>query len=253
MKLGKLAPKFHPKTLRLGKYLLPEALPDPPARVWREYKIPEDQWQMFGNDQLGDCTCACIAHMLMLVTAHTGTMVVPTLQDVITAYSAVSGYVPVSPDKLLVGMNDDGAAITDVLNYWQTQGIAGHKILGWASIDPTNAVRLRQAIYLFGGVDAGFEVPDSCMDQFDNGVTWDVVNGSPIDGGHSVPLFGFGSEGFDCCTWAKNQKLTNTFEQTYFDEAYAVITADWLNAASGLAPNTLNLDQLTSDLQLIKN
>ena len=249
LKLGKLPPKHHPKTLLFEKYLLPDALPVPPGKVWREYKVPEDQWQMFGNDKYGDCTCAAKAHILMLMTAHTGTIIVPTLQDVLTMYEAVCpGF---DPDT---DANDNGAAITDTLNYLQTTGIAGHKILGWAAIDSTNPVRIRQGIYIFGAVDTGFNVPQSAMDQFSAGQTWDVVSDDGgIQGGHDVPYFGDGAGGYSCVTWAKNQKLTNAFEAKYCDECYCLITQDWLDNADGLAPNMLNLDALTADLKAIQS
>jgi hypothetical protein len=246
-KLGKLAPKHHLKTLSFEKYLLPEALPAPPGKVFREYKVPEDQWEMFGNDQYGDCTCAAKAHILMLMTAHTGTMVVPTLDDVLTMYEAVCpGF------SRVTGANDNGAAITDTLNYLQTTGMAGHKILGWAAVPANNPVRIRQAIYIFGAVDTGFQVPQSALDQTGSGETWDVVpNDGGIQGGHDVPYFGDGSAGYSCVTWAKNQKLTNAFEAQYCDECYCLITEDWLNNADGIAPNMLDLDQLQADLKLI--
>ena len=245
MKLGRLPRKFNKKTLLFHDYVKDELAP-PPAKVYWEYKIPDDAWQMFGNDTIGDCTCACIAHMLMLVTAHTGKIVTPELSDVIAAYSAVSGYDPIS------GRNDNGAAITDVLDYWQTKGIAGHKILGWAEIDPTNRLHVNQAIYLFGGVDTGFNVPQSAMDQFNAGTDWYVGGDSTIVGGHSVPLFGEGSLGDTCITWAKRQQLTLSFFAQYFDEVYAVITQDWIDQASGLAPSGLDLDALTQDLAALK-
>ena len=77
LKLGRLPRKFNRKTLLFHDYLQLDFLT--PKKVYWEYKIPDDAWQMFGNDTIGDCTCACIAHMLMLVTAHTGKMVVPDL------------------------------------------------------------------------------------------------------------------------------------------------------------------------------
>jgi len=244
-KLGKLAPKLNKKTLRLSHYLLGD-LPAAPAKLWREYKIPPSAWGMMKNDSIGDCTCAAIAHMVMLFTAHTGTMVVPTDDEVVAVYSAVTGYNPADPST------DNGAAITDILNFWQTTGIAGHKILGWAQIALTSA-RLRQAMYLFGAVDIGFNVPQSAMNQTDAGQTWDVVpNDGGIIGGHSVPLFGFGSMGFDCTTWGANQKLTNGFADTYMDEAYVVVTEDWLDAATGLAPNQFDLATLQADLAAVR-
>lgn len=243
-KLGKLRPKKNRRTLRLANYML-SGLPEAPAKLWREYKIPEGGWGMMKNDQLGDCTCAAIAHMVMLFTAHTGTMVTPTDEDVVGVYSAVTGYNPADPST------DQGAAITDILQYWQTTGIAGHKILGWAKI-ANNAASVRQAMYLFGAVDIGFNVPQSAMNQFDDKQAWDIVpDDGGIQGGHSVPLFGYGSEGFDCTTWGANQKLTTAFANAYCDENYVVITNDWIDAASGLAPNTFDLAMLQADLAIV--
>jgi hypothetical protein len=252
-KLGKLAPKFNKKTLAFSKYLRADAPPLPPAKVYWEYRVPANAWQFFGNDTIGDCTCACIAHMLMLITAHTGEMVTPTLADVIGVYSAVTGYDPsqVQPD----GSNptDQGAAITDILAYWQATGIAGHKILGWAKIDQTNKIAMRTAIYLFGGIDIGINVPQSAMDQTNAGQPWDVVPNSPIVGGHSVPNFGDGADGETCVTWAQLQQMSNEFLSTYCDEAYAVVTQDWVDQKSGLAPSHLDVAALIADLALLKS
>ncbi|MGC1581322.1 MAG: hypothetical protein WA766_07555, partial [Candidatus Acidiferrales bacterium] len=97
LKFGKLAPKYNKKTLNLRKYLLGSPLPTAPTKLWREYKVPPSGWGMMENDQLGDCTCAAIGHMVMLMTAHTGTMVTPTDDEVLAVYEAVGNYVPGDP------------------------------------------------------------------------------------------------------------------------------------------------------------
>jgi hypothetical protein len=171
---------------------------------------------------------------------------VPTESDVLTVYSAVSGYDPAT------GANDNGAAITDVLNYWQTTGIAGHKILGWAQVDPTNQTEVEQAIYIFGGIDLGVNLPNSAMTQFQNNQPWDVVNpDGGIDGGHSVPNFGYGSEGTNCITWAQRQPMSWAWFQQYCDEAYAVISPEWLSATTALTPSGFDLATLQADLAAI--
>lgn len=247
MKFGKLAPKKNSKTLRFTKYLSP-AIPAPPEKVWREYKVPPNLWGMYGNDTIGDCTCACIAHMLMLVTSHTGTMVTPTKDEVIAAYSAVTGYDPKT------GLNDNGAAITDVLNYWMNTGISGHKILGWAAIDPTNITAVKQAIWLFGGVDIGVNLPNSAMNQFNSNQPWSILpNDGGIDGGHSIPNFGYGSEGTNCITWAQRQGMEWDWFQKYCDECYAVITQDWINQATKQTPSGFSLETLQADLAALKS
>ena len=246
-KLGRLPKKFHPKTLMLSKYLLSD-LPAPPAKVYREYKVPANAWGFYGNDTLGDCTCAAKAHLLMMMTAHTQpTMFVSAVADIIAAYSAISGYVPGDPST------DTGCAMTDVLNYFQTTGIAGHQILAWASVNFADPVQFRQAVYLFGAVDVGVNLPNSAIDQTNAGQTWDVIpDDGGIAGGHDVIYFGAGGEGDTNVTWGQLQASTNAWNQKYIEEAYVVITDDWLNAADGLAPNGLDLDALTADLAALK-
>ena len=243
--MGKLPKKHSPKTLDFNKYLLP-GIPPAPMKTYWEYKIPDDAWNMFKNDSIGDCTCAAIAHMLMLTTVHTGKIVIPTEQDVLDAYTAVSGY------DQQTGANDNGAVIVDVLNYWQTHGIAGHKILGWAEIDQTDLEKMKQGIYIFGGVDLGANMPQSSMDQFESHKPWRVADSATdIIGGHSFPVFGYGRAGETCVTWAERQQINWAWHTKYVDEAYVVITNDWINEASGLAPNALNLDQLQTDIKAI--
>lgn len=252
MKLGKLSPKVHPSTLRLAKYLpklQPSAdfgvsLPIPPAKSYWEYKVPESQWGDMGNTDVGDCTCAAISHMLMNATAHTGQMVVPALRDVLEFYSAVSGYDPSNP------ATDQGAAITDVLARWQSVGLSGHKILAWAAIDPTNRTQVMQGNYIFGGVDMGFNVPQYAMEQVAAMMPWTIMQGdSNIIGGHSVPLFGYGSKGATCVTWGKLQQMSWDFFSAYCDEAYIVITEDWLR--SGVTPSGFDMDALKADLDAL--
>jgi hypothetical protein len=236
---GRLAPKVNAKTLRFENYVHSDHPVIPPSVDW-DYKFKA--WTMAGNDTIGDCTVAAIAHMVMLWTAFTGTMVRPTRDQVVQVYSEITGY---NGDPA----TDNGAAITDVLDYWQRKGIAGHKIDGWVQIDHTNIQQVKQAIYVFGAVNLGFNVPDSAMIQNSQGQDWSVVpNDGGIDGGHSVPVFDFTPANWDCATWGMNQRGTWPFWMKYGDEAYAPLSLDWLYK-SGIAPSHLNLAQLRADLK----
>jgi hypothetical protein len=108
---GKNPPKFHAKTLHLSDYLGTNLLPDPSRRVYREYLTPDSAKQFYGNDLYGDCVWAMSANALISMTAHTGTIVIPTLADVLKGYSDVTGF-SVGPPV----MNDNGTAITDALD-----------------------------------------------------------------------------------------------------------------------------------------
>src|SRR3984893_279168 len=244
LKLGKLAPKFNRKTLLLERYLLPGAIYPQPKKLFREYKIPDESWGMYGNDQVGDCTCAAKAHRMMLMTAHTGKMFVPDPTDIMKAYVDLTGFNPKT------GENDTGCAMTDVLEYEQVTGIAGRMILCWAQIDHAHIDRVKQAMYVFGAVDIGVSFPNSAMDQFSAGKAWTVLkDDGGVGGGHDVPLFGYGAVGDSCITWGKRQQMTWDWFKKYCDEAYVVITQDWVNEASGLAPNTMNMDALNGALK----
>lgn len=244
MKTGKLAPKHNPKTLPFGKYLTGE-LPSPATKAYREYKVPEAAKQMFGNDTIGDCTCAGAANLLILATCHTGTVVIPTLQDVIGLYSVVSGYDPTT------GANDNGAAMTDVLEQLRTNGLSGHKILAWAKIDHTNLVHRQLGVDLFGGTYVGVQLPQSAQTQFSAGQSWEVDD-SQIEGGHAIIHPGYGSEGGDYVTWAKwDQKASSAWESAYIDEEYIVVTEDWLNQATQKTPGGIDLATLEADLKLL--
>jgi hypothetical protein len=250
---GKRPPKLNSRTLKLSKYLKSATpLPAPPAKNFWEYKsIAPNAWGMDANDTVGDCTCACIGHMVMMWTAHAGKLVIPTAEECLAVYSAVTGYNPNDPST------DQGAAITDVLNYLQNTGITVggvvHKILAWAKIDQTNQQEVEQANYIFGGLDIGFNVPQSALDQNQAGEDWDVVaDDGGIQGGHSVPVFGYGSEGATCVTWGALQGMSWAFFQKYCDEAYAIITEDWLSQAESLTPSGFDLAALQADLTALR-
>jgi len=246
-RLGKHAPKFNPKTLKLSKYMTPDApLIEPPSKVFLEYKIPPDTIGMYGNDRYGDCVFAGIAHWLMLITAHSGKMIVPTLDDVLNMYAAVTGFDPAT------GANDNGSSVTDALNYWQTTGICGHKIDGWAAIDCKNLINRRLGLFLFLGVGVGVQLPYSAQDQFSAGQTWDVVSGG-IAGGHFILESGEGSDGHNFETWGKgDQKATNDWDAQSTDESYVALTHDLVEDASGRSPFGFDYATLQSDLSAMR-
>lgn len=242
-KLGKLPPKHNTKTLRFAKYLTGN-LPVPAEKVYREYKTPPEAVQMFGNDTIGDCTCAGAANMLILASCHTGTVVIPTLDEVIALYSSVSGYDPSS------GENDNGASMTDVLEKLRTVGLHGHKILAWAKIDHTNLVHRKLACQMFGGTYTGVNLPASAQSQFPN--PWEVMPGNAIEGGHCIIRPGYGSEGDDYVTWANwEQKASAAWSKMYVEEEYCLITEDWLDQVTKKTPGGLDLATLEADLNLL--
>ena len=243
LKFGRLAPREHPNTLKFSDYIKHNAaLPVPPSKAYWEYI---NDWKMLKNDELGDCVFAAYGHMIMNWTKHEGDEYIPTDDQIVQAYSDVTGYIPGDEST------DNGAAMTDGYAYWKKTGVANHKIDGWVAIDWKNQEHVKLGIYLFGGVNPGINCPQSALDQFHAEMSWEVVDGSPIAGGHSIPVFGYGSEGCTCVTWGRRQPMSWAFFQHYTEECYSAVSLDWLDK-QGIAPNHVNLDALRADLLALK-
>src|SRR5579884_1447919 len=178
MKYGRLPKKEHPKTLRMAKYFA-TVLPQAHSKVYREFPTRRSSDLMFGNDQYGDCVWAMFANKIIHDSVHAGSIVIPTLDQVLEAYSAVTGF------NRITGANDNGTVMVDALDYMQRTGMAGHKILGWGQIDHTNREHRKLGCDFFGGTLVGVNFPDSAMNQFAQNRSWELVNTS-LDGGHAI-------------------------------------------------------------------
>lgn len=254
LKLGKLEPKHDRRTLRLANYLPADYTP--PTSHW-DLKMPLNGWGMMKNDQIGDCTCATVGHMVQAWTSNDGPAAI-TLSDaqIEAAYSAVTGiegaaYNPVT------GENDNGAYCLDVLNYWRKEGVGGHRIVAYMKIDPSNRDEIRAAIHGFGGCYLGVSLPESAGHQWAVHKPWTapLCRFCPSSypgswGGHAVPLVAYTSKQLWCATWGTTQRMSWAFLARYCDEAYAVLSADW-TGDDLKAPNGFDFDRLRADLARI--
>ena len=248
MKLGRKPARYDPRTLRLAKYLTPALPPPPPARDWSQ--AVQFPCGMMLNDQIGDCTIAAAAHAVQVLTANTGGEQTIADADILAVYEAISGYKPGDPST------DNGCCLLDVLNYWRTNGIGGHKIIAYASVNPLNLAHVKTAIEYFGGLYIALQLPLSAQNQ----PIWDVTGwgtggqGTPDSwGGHGVFMPAYDQNGFKVMTWSENQALTDAFQQTYNDEAYVIITTDFINKSTQATPDGINLPLLQQDLAQISN
>lgn len=194
--------------------------------VSRLFADPAITWDVLGNDQVGDCTCAEVGHQVNQLTWYgSGVEVKPTDTQVLAFYSAITGYDPAKPDT------DTGAYIQDVLAYWRKNGLIGHKIVAYAAVDVSNVVEVKQAIALFGSLNVGINFPGSAMDQFNAGQDWDVVKGAKVEGGHCIMVLGYDANGLDLITWGKRIRMTWAFWKKYVDEAWLLLDPDGVQKA----------------------
>jgi hypothetical protein len=171
-------------------------------------------------------------------------MITPTDSQVLKAYEDVGGYVPGDPST------DNGCFILDALNYWRKTGLGGHKIMAYVSVDPTNLDEVRDAIWLFGNLFIGVELPLSAQSQS----AWTVADGGPFGdgspgswGGHAIPCVAYSDKSLTCVTWGQTLKMSYNFFRDYCDEAYAVLGPEWIGSGQ-ISPGGFNLDQLQADL-----
>ena len=166
-RFGKHPVKSDYRTLRFKTYVT-AGLAAPPTSfnvltsVYQKLKTsnPATLFPMDGNDTLGDCTIAGLAHATTVYNGLLGKEKIAPKASVVTLY------------EKLTGGQDTGLNELDVLKYWSSHKVYGSDILAFVSIDPKNHTHMQQALQLFGGVYLGFQV--QAMDA------WHAHQGRPL-------------------------------------------------------------------------
>jgi len=242
LKGSKLVHPIDPRTLNFANYIDHGALHEIPTKVDLTLK-KKTPWRRMGNWTANDCTCAAAGHMIECWTANATREDIVLTREVMEVYIALSGFNPETH------ANDDGLYYHDVLKYWRKNGIGGHKIKAYTTVNHKDPKLVRAAIHLFGGGYVGFDLPETiCHKQ-----TWEVVSreltgDSAIGsfGGHAVNVVGYDDDYVYCISWGKVKRMTWEFVDTYCYVFYAVISEDFFNA--GHSPRGLDLSTLEEDL-----
>ena len=244
-KLGKKPARRGAVRLRLASYTNSAALPPLPSTFGHETAIGAHDWGMLANDRYGDCVLAGAAHETMLLAREGGRLVPFTDSDVLGDYAAVTGFDPQRPET------DEGTDMQQAADYRRKTGIIDahgnrHRIAAYLALDPGNVEHLYLATYLFGVAGIGLQLPASALSQSEGGQAWDVVAGSPVQGGHYVPLVGRRADGLHVITWGAIQVMTEAFLEQYCDEAMAYVSQECL--VQQKSPEGFAYADLISDL-----
>jgi hypothetical protein len=235
--LGKLPAVYDPRHLSAVEYLDPSKL-SPPETVDLTAGITD--WPMYANDQMGDCTCAAIGHMIQRWSlSATGEQTVISQDDIVAYYRHLSP-------------QDTGAAIANVLSYTRDVGLVGHKIEGFISVSVSDPRMVKLAAWLFEGLDIGVLLPRTAQGR----ASWDVVSGTPDArpgswGGHSVNVVAVDDTGVTVVTWGKLLHMSWDFWATYVDEAWAILPDDFAAYATKNSPEGFDLESLRKDLRAL--
>jgi hypothetical protein len=230
-RFGKHAPKHDYRTFRFPNYAVGLADPPPSFDSIKQWN-PKD-YPMDGNDTLGDCTIAAMAHAISVWSHLIGHHKRPSTASVIKLY------------RHLTGGEDTGLNMLDVLNYWRKFSFDGDKILAFAKLDSHNHKHIKQAIQIFGGVYTGFQCQENVLSDFDAGTTW--TPGRLTQDGHAVYAHAYDADTISVLTWGNKQKGTWDWVDECCDEMYVILPPE--AKQPGFAPG-FDFAMLQTDLAL---
>jgi hypothetical protein len=252
---GKQPATTDARDLKFATYRTAAALPPPPDDWGYDNVIAAGGWGMLGNDQWGDCVWAGAAHEHILTSTVAGRPATFSDAGVLSDYSAATGF---DPNAGAPGSNptDRGTNVRSALGYRRSTGIVDangvrHKIGAYLALDlprlqAGDFSEVAEAVYLFGAVGIGFQVPQTAETEFSEHKMWSYHAGSPNVGGHYVPIVAHRKH-IECVTWGRVQPMGAHFAEHYIDEAWAIVNPDFLDV-NGKSPAGFDMAQLTADL-----
>jgi hypothetical protein len=199
---------------------------------------------MYLNNRFADCTCAAAGHMIQNWTAAVGRPARPSDQQVLEFYEQFTKPGPRNSVHAL-----------KVLKRWRSTALGGHKIKAFAQLELRNVTEVKNAISIFGGCYIGVELPRfvTAAARVRKHPRWIVPPRGPIGGGapdpkgrHVVPAVGYDSRNIYVVTWGALKPMSWQFYLTYADEAFAVLSEDFLSKKK--TPKGFDMAQLTRDL-----
>jgi hypothetical protein len=245
---GKPARSIDRRTLRLATFLprVAHLPPIPPT-----FDLRPTGWTpgpMLLNDKEGICVPVAGLHFVRFWTASVGAPVEPTEADAQAIYEHF-GFNPNAPlDANGNNPTDNGVCMLDFLKYWKNNGIAGHKIGGFASVDYHNLPVALWGMYNLGGIFTGVTLTDA--DAQANGQwIYDPDDVSPVDGGHGIAVLPVNAGSRTTAeTWGQDFVTDFRWLQARSDEAYVVFSPDQLSPETGLSEIGLDVKALNAAL-----
>lgn len=247
VRLGRVRPAARAMCPRLGDFWKAEvAAANVPTSTNRRARAAASLARVYRNNVEGCCVVSGKMHLLGLWSGndadHDGPALVLASDDEVHAQ-----YVGVC------GPGDQGCVITQVLDYMRVQGmLAGgirYKIDGYVSCDWRNIELVKTAIYAFGGLTIGINLPDA----WTRAAVWDVTT-TRIVGGHDVSVIDFSPDGVYVSSWGRIYLITwRAFTSTrWLEECYVPLAPLWYGN-DRLAPSGIDVAGLQGMLSMISH
>lgn len=239
VKLGRIRPAALPQIPELRHYFFPTGKPLPEKVDYYTKAMPSIK-RMYLNNRYGDCVVAGKYHQVgVWSAADSPDVIVGTDDEVLSMY------------RKICGPGDNGCIITRVLDYQRNNGLPFngklHKIDAYLAVNMRNKELLKAAIYFFGSVTFGINLPGAWANSPDGGL-WDVTNSGSV-GGHDVCAVGYDSTGVQISTWGGLRTITwaALANNRWVEECYVSLSPNWYND-DRLSPGGINVEQLRIDL-----
>src|SRR5258706_6733413 len=177
-RLGKTPSRKGAVTFRFNDFFDIKKLPIPPA-VFGHYQAIKD-FHILANDQFGNCVWAGAAHEHMIWSVEGGRPRAKfTPYDVLSDYTAVTGFDPKQTDAEGTNPTDQGTDMSVAANYRKKTGILTatgdrRKIDGYIALEVGNWDQLVVMTWLMGASGIGVNLPQTAMTQFDSHTPWSV-------------------------------------------------------------------------------
>jgi hypothetical protein len=241
--LGKLPPRYDPRTLRMASYIEKRKLPKVPKvhnLSRKTLKAFNGDLGMMKNNTLGCCTIAGLSHAEQTWSTYGGKPRRPTDKEIVEAYNRINGGA------------DEGAFMIDALKMARQEGVGGNTIYAFVAVHPLDHDQVRTALFLFGGLYIGMGLPFSAQAQNKAGKVWEVGEGPAYAagswGGHTVNVCDFDAKGLTVVTWGELQRMTWAFWDRYVDEVFAILEEDMIGD-DRRSPQGFSLKKLAADLK----
>jgi len=232
--LGRTASPFDNRTLNLRRYTTAKVADPPVDRLWQQ---PVNDWGVMGNDRHGNCTTVTAAHIILAWRAN-------ELNDT----KRISDNAVIELAREIGGLN--GFSILERLRLWRKRQFWATALWAFVDVNPQDQREVAIAINSFGAADVGVNLPNAWR----SADVWDTGEGAAYRpgswGSHSVPLVGYNANYVYAVTWGEVVAMTWAAVERYCDEAYALLSPDWL-AQDSASPSGFDLCQLHADLHAI--
>ena len=224
VKLGARRPDPHvfKRFPRLEGFVDRAVVPSCP-KAWADQDPGDLRYPMDGNDTLGDCVAAWIAHQIESAQRRFATDNIVPSAEVVTWYQQESVREWGSPA-------DQGLDPAQATLNWVKYPMGGVSAdSGACTINLSDDAFNRWCAWSFRGFGLALELPDDWQTTWANPGLWEVSGAPDQENGHMLLVGGYNAENdtYLLYTWGTDKWATSAFVKTYGLYGIVPLTSEW--------------------------